>query len=153
MSFVILRFSSPSTDVGRTRSLSNDCLLAHHDSENDDDIDGFSHRSHSRRCGAILARDLILRRAANVRQLLPLELQPFMMPGCFSSVSATTTTYAKSGGTAVVSLQRRSDHSGHRRQHGRRRHLLVAVRGGVKRSSSDPLLPCGAAVNLDVSLI
>ncbi|KAL5105698.1 Ca 2 calmodulin-responsive adenylate cyclase [Taenia crassiceps] len=140
-------------DVGRPRSLSNDCLLAHHGSENDDDIDDFSHRSHPRRSGGILARDLILRRAANVRQLLPLELQPFMMPGCFSSVSATTTTYAKSGGTAVVSLQRRSDRSGHRRQRGRRRHLLVAVRGAVKRSSSDPLLPCGTATSLDVSLI
>uniref|UniRef100_A0A0R3WA41 Guanylate cyclase domain-containing protein n=1 Tax=Taenia asiatica TaxID=60517 RepID=A0A0R3WA41_TAEAS len=140
-------------DVGRPRSLSNDCLLTHHDSENDDDIDGVSHRSHPRRGGGVLARDLILRRAANVRQLLPLELQPFMMPGCFSSVSATTTTCAKSGGTAVVSLQRRDDRSVHRRQRGRRRHLLVAVRGGVKRSSSDPLLPCGAAANLDVSLI
>lgn len=141
-------------DVGRPRSLSNDCLIVHHDSENDDDIDGFSHCSHPHRGGGVLARDLILRRAANVRQLLPLELQPFMMPGCFSSVSVTTTTtYAKSSGTAAVSLQRRGDRNGHRHQRGRRRHLLVAVRGGVKRSSSDPLLPTGVAANLDVSLI
>ncbi|KAM7533941.1 hypothetical protein Aperf_G00000106920 [Anoplocephala perfoliata] len=140
-------------NLGHPRSLSNDCLPLYHAPETDsDDGDDRKDGSHG---DCVLNRDVVLRRAANVRKLLPPELHPFIMPGCFSSVSATT-TYATRSRAAVLSLKRNGNgqSNDHHRQGHKRRHVLVAMRSrGMKRSSSDPLLPNSAGTNLDVSLI
>uniref|UniRef100_A0A5K3FDV8 adenylate cyclase n=1 Tax=Mesocestoides corti TaxID=53468 RepID=A0A5K3FDV8_MESCO len=149
-------------DSGRPRSLSNDCLtrvtgdLSSFENSSDEE----SHsppRFHSHGCRKRegLARDLVLRRAANVRQLLPLELQPFVMPGCVSSLSPST--YVASfprgwedpthhTGAALMTAPRRR----------RVQHHLVFVRDEdrPRRCSSDPqLLGAGAGTDLGVSLM
>ncbi len=109
-----------------------------------------------------LDRDLVLRRASNVRQLLPLELQPYILPGCVSSISPST--YASpsafwehesdddaadaKGVQAGLSLTSR-------RKGGKRlQHHLVFVRSGegLKRASSDPQLNGESLRQLEISL-
>ncbi|KAM3176375.1 hypothetical protein ACTXT7_006644 [Hymenolepis weldensis] len=142
-------------NLGHPRSLSNDCLALHAPEigyEEDDDDENHQNGRHN---DGVLDRDVILRRAANVRKFLPPELHLFVMPGCFSNVSATT-TYATRSRAAVLSLKKNGQNGksyGHRRDQNRR-HVLVAMRGrGMKRSSSDPLLPKSSGTNLDVNLI
>nr|CDS30790.2 adenylate cyclase [Hymenolepis microstoma] len=142
-------------NLGYPRSLSNDCLPLHAPEigyRGDKDDDNNQNRHHN---DGVLDRDVILRRAANVRKFLPPELHPFVMPGCFSSVSATT-TYATRSRAAVLCSKKSGQNrkaNGNRRDQ-KCRHVLVATRvKGMKRSSSDPLLPNSSGTNLDVSLI
>ncbi|VDL32858.1 unnamed protein product [Hymenolepis diminuta] len=141
-------------NLGHPRSLSNDCLALHTSEIGYEEDDNEDHQN-GRHNDGVLDRDVILRRAANVRKFLPPELHLFVMPGCFSNVSATT-TYATRSRAAVLSSKKNGQNGksyGHRRDQNRR-HVLVATRGrGMKRSSSDPLLPNSSGTNLDVNLI
>ncbi|VDN98826.1 unnamed protein product [Rodentolepis nana] len=143
-------------NTGHPRSLSNDCLPLHvPEIVYGGDKDKEKNRNRRHNDGGVLDRDVILRRAANVRKFLPPELHPFVMPGCFSSVSATTTYATRSRATVLCSTKNaQNGKSNEHRRDQKCRHVLVATRvKGMKRSSSDPLLPNSSATNLDVSLI
>lgn len=92
-------------------------------------------------------RSVVLRRAANVRQLLPAELQPYLLPGCFSN--SLSSNGAMTTATALTPPESIKSHH-HRR---RRYHRVVVVRPTydshqLRRSTSDPQISTAAPCHL-----